>query len=81
MSGFVVYRDASTWFHWTPAEQWAQYVTNPYLHILRREKIGEYPTKAEAREVRDLYNQMVHGRPSNNELYNKALRERNTQND
>lgn len=81
MSGFVVYRDLTGWFHWITAERWEERTTKPYKHLPNPEKIGEYPTKAEAREVRDLYNQMVHGRPSNNELYSKALRERNIQDD
>lgn len=75
MSGFVLYKNHDGWLHWTTAEWW----DNP-RHKLEGERIdtrveyGRYATKEEARDARDLYNQMVHGKPTDNELYNKTLR-------
>ena len=72
--GFVLYRDHDGWFRWATAEWW----DNP-RHKLEgeridtREEIGRFETKDEARTTRDLYNQMVHGKPTPNHTYNEAL--------
>jgi hypothetical protein len=77
MSEFVVYKDHTGWFRWMRAEVWDNPIHKLYgQQTGTREEIGRYPTNREAREVRDLYNQMVHGRPSENELYNRELERR-----
>lgn len=75
MSGFVLYKNHDGWLHWTTAEWWDHPQHNRHAggrthHV----EYGRYATKEEARDARDLYNQMVHGKPTDNEIYNKALR-------
>ena len=79
MSEFVVYKDPDGWFRWVTAKWWDNVVRPHSVRgdpMLVMEEVGRYPTSREARAVRDLYNQMVHGKPSNNELYNRALAQR-----
>lgn len=77
MSGFVVYKGHTGWFHWTTAENWDARTSKPYRHVPNPDEIGRYETKAEAKKVRHLYNQMVHGMPTNSATYNRLLEERN----
>lgn len=74
---WVVYRDITGWFRWATAKWWDDPTYKlDGQRVDTREEIARYPTQREAREVRDLYNQMVHGQPSDNELYNHALMQR-----
>lgn len=80
MSEFVVYKDHDGWFRWMRAEVWDNPVGKLYgQRTDNREEFGRYPTNREAQEVRDTYNQMVHGTPSPWDTYNRALAQRNKQ--
>ena len=77
MSGFVLYRDHDGWFRWTTAEVWdrpAFYLEGQRVDT--RVEIGRFPTRNEVKDVRHAYNMMVHGKPTPNETYNKALARR-----
>lgn len=76
MTKFVIYKDHDGWFHWTTADWWDRPTYKlDGQRVDTRVEIGRYDTKDEARAVRDLYNQMVHGKPSTNDTYNRMLKE------
>lgn len=69
--GFVVYKDWHGWFRWCTANTW----DNLHQHLPSKAEveIARYPTLNEARDVRHAYNMMVHGKPTPNDTYNRAL--------
>lgn len=73
--GFVVYRDNFGWFRWIPANEW----DNPYKHRMNREEIARCETLTEAKDIRHAYNMMVHGKPTQNDTFNRMLERKGAQ--
>ena len=71
---YVVYRDHDGWFR-VCHDWWWDDPTYKLegQRVDTRVEIQRFDTKDEARAVRDLYNQMVHGKPTPNHTYNEAL--------